>query len=65
MRIWKIAAFALLVPAPAHAESQAANAIQAHPPFAPLHIPHLANGPTLNDFLGMQPSPEIVMLQFE
>ena len=36
-------------------------------PFATLHIPHLEKGPTLNDFLGMQASPEIAgkMLKIE
>ena len=59
-REWKKAVFAasasvLLISAPANAKSDDAKA-DAHPAFAPLHIPHLATGPTLNDFLGMQAS---------
>src|SRR6266478_2859140 len=53
-----IVAVALIASSPLSAKSDETKA-EAHPPFATLHIPHLEKGPTLNDFLGMQASPEM------
>ncbi len=55
----------LLLASSAHAKDELAAA---HPAvFAPLHIPHLDQAPTANDFLGMEPSPAVAgkMLKFE
>jgi len=49
----------LLLATALHAAKSDEAKAEAHPPFATLHIPHLEKGPTLNDFLGMQASPEM------
>src|SRR5258706_7513059 len=66
-RICKKAAVTLLLAAPLFAAKKDDAKVEAHPPFATLHIPHLEKGPTLNDFLGMQASEEIAgkMLKVE
>ena len=48
--------------------AQAKDDLAAHPAgFAPLHIPHMDQAPTMNDFLGMQLSPAVAgkMLKIE
>ena len=57
-----ILALGMAVPAEARNEQEPVAAL-----FAPLHIPHLDKGPTLNDFLGMQASEEVAgkMLKVE
>jgi hypothetical protein len=57
LKIGKSVTVALAFAAPLYASpSQEPKPAAAHAPFATLHIPHMASGPTLNDFLGMQAS---------